>query len=81
MNKKNILVSDQQEAFIQAQLATGQFQTASDVIAEALRQQEMRLLEAESLRLRLEVSEQSGISPRSLEKIRQETKSQFLANA
>ena len=42
MIKKSITVTNQQEAFIQAQLATGQYASDSEIIREALREKELR---------------------------------------
>ncbi|MEE9429338.1 MAG: type II toxin-antitoxin system ParD family antitoxin [Paracoccaceae bacterium] len=64
MIKKSITVTDQHEAYIQAQVATGQYASDSEVIREALREKELRTAEIEMLRAKLIASEQSGISTR-----------------
>ena len=74
MIKKSITVTDQQEAFIQAQLSTGQYASDSEVIREALREKQMRMVEVEMLRARLIASEKSGISKRTPEQIRKDVK-------
>lgn len=80
MIKKSITVTDQQEAFIQAQLATGQYASDSEIIREALREKELRTAEIDMLRAKLVASEQSGISSRTPEQIRQEAKARLKAN-
>ena len=80
MTKKSITVTDQQEAFIQAQLATGQYASDSEVIREALREKELRTAEIDMLRAKLVASEQSGTSSRTPEQIRQEAKVRLKTN-
>ena len=70
MIKKSITVTDQQEAFIQAQLAAGRYASDSEVIREALREKELRMAEIDDLRAKLVASEQSGLSHRTPEQIR-----------
>lgn len=70
MIKKSITVTEHQEAFIQAQLASGRYASDSEVIREALREKELRMAEIDELRTKLIASEQSGISGRSPEQIR-----------
>jgi len=59
MVKKSITVTDQQESWIQAQMATGQYATDSELIREALREKEMRTAEIEQIRAKLIAAEQS----------------------
>ena len=80
MIKKSITVTNQQEAFIQSQLATGQYASDSEIIREALREKELRTAEIDMLRAKLVASEQSGMSSRTPEKIRQETKARLKTN-
>jgi antitoxin ParD1/3/4 len=80
MVKKSITVTDQHEAFIQAQLSTGQYASDSEIIREALREKELRTAEIDMLRAKLVASEQSGTSSRTPEQIRQETKARLKAN-
>jgi len=79
MIKKSITVTDQQEAFIQAQLTTGHYASDSEIIREALREKELRIAEIDMIRAKLMASEQSGISNRSPEKIRSEVKKRLKA--
>ena len=48
-------VTDQQAAFIQAQLDTGHYASDSEVIREALREKELRMAEMEALRREIAV--------------------------
>jgi antitoxin ParD1/3/4 len=59
MVKKSITVTDQQESWIQAQIATGQYATDSELIREALREKEKRTAEIEHIRAKLIAAEQS----------------------
>jgi len=77
MVKKSITVTDQQEVWIQSQLATGHYASDSEVVREALREKEMRTAELEAIRDRLIASEESGFSDRSPEQIRQDAKAKL----
>lgn len=70
MIKKSITVTDQQDAFIQAQIASGHYASDSEVIREALREKELRMAEIDALRAKLMASEASGISDQSPKDIR-----------
>lgn len=59
MVKKSITVTDQQESWIQAQMATGQYATDSELIREALREKEKRTAKIEHIRAKLIAAEQS----------------------
>lgn len=74
MVKKSITVTDSQDAFIQAQIASGHYASDSEVIREALREKELRMAEIDALRAKLVASEESGISDRSPADIRTATK-------
>ena len=74
MIKKSITVTDSQEAFIQAQIAAGHYASDSEVIREALREKELRVAEIDALRAKLIVSEDSGLSDRNPEDIRNAAK-------
>ena len=72
MIKKSITVTDQQESWIQAQLATGNYATDSEIVREALREKQMRMHEAEQIRTALIEAEQNDFTYRNKEEIRQE---------
>ena len=78
--KKSITVTSQHEKFIQAQLATGQYASDSEVIREALREKELRTAEIDMLRVKLRASEQSGISDRTPKEIRNAAKEHLKRN-
>ena len=60
MVKKSITITDRQEAWIQAQMATGNYGTDSELIREALREKQNRTSEIEAIRAKLIEAEQSG---------------------
>ena len=59
MVKKSITVTDQQESWIQAQMATGNYATDSELIREALREKQNREAELEYIRAKLIAAEKS----------------------
>ncbi|MEL6570956.1 MAG: type II toxin-antitoxin system ParD family antitoxin [Pseudomonadota bacterium] len=74
MIKKSITVTDQQDAFIRAQIASGRYASDSEIIREALREKEQRIADIDMLRAKLAASEQSGFSDRTAEQIREDAK-------
>lgn len=60
MVKKSITVTEQQESWIQSQMATGNYGTDSELIREALREKQARSAEVEAIRAALIESEESG---------------------
>ncbi len=70
MVKKSITVTGQQEAWIQAEIAAGNYATDSELIREALREKKNRSAELEAIRAALIEGEQSGFSGRTAEDIR-----------
>jgi len=62
MIKKSITVTETQEAWIQTQLATGQYASDSEIVREALREKQMRMAEMERVRVALAAAEESGVS-------------------
>jgi len=65
MVKKSITVTDQQAQWIQAQLATGNYASDSEVLRELIRKEQMRNSEIDIIRQELIKAEQSGFSSRS----------------
>ena len=65
MIKKSITVTDQQAQWIQAQLATGNYASDSEVFRELIRKEQMRNSEIDIIRQELIKAEQSGFSSRS----------------
>ena len=74
MIKKSITVTETQEAWIQAQLSTGQYASDSEVVREALREKQMRMAEIERIRNALNAAEESGFSAIDKEDIRASVK-------
>ncbi len=69
MVKKSITVTDQQEQWMQAQLATGNYASDSELLRDLIRKEQMRTSEVEVIRQELIKAEQSGFSSRSPEDI------------
>lgn len=69
MIKKSITVTDQQEQWIQSQMATGNYGTDSELIREALREKQMRMAEIEAIRAKLIEGEKSGFSNKTQDEI------------
>lgn len=69
MVKKSITITDQQDQWIKAQMATGNYATDSEVVREALREKQERDAEIEAIRAALIEGEQSGISDRTPEEV------------
>ncbi|MEP5729561.1 MAG: type II toxin-antitoxin system ParD family antitoxin [Sulfitobacter sp.] len=70
MIKKSITVTDSQDEFIQAQIASGHYASDSEVIREALREKQLRTAEIDTLRAKLIASEDSGLNDKTPEDIR-----------
>jgi len=70
MIKKSITVTETQEEWIQAQLATGQYASDSEVVREALREKQSRMAEIGRIRAALIAAEESGMSALGNEDIR-----------
>jgi antitoxin ParD1/3/4 len=60
MVKKSITVTDQQEQWMQAQLATGNYASDSELLRDLIRKEQMRTAEIEAIRIKLIEAEQSG---------------------
>ena len=72
MVKKSITVTDQQEQWIQAQLATGHYASDSEVLRDLIRREQKRDAEVQAIRAALMEGEASGISPLSADDIRED---------
>ena len=62
MIKKSITVTEQQEEWIQGQLATGHYASESEIVREAIREKQMRATEIERIRAALIQAEEGGFS-------------------
>ena len=77
MVKKSMTVTDKQNAWIQAQVATGNYGNDSEVVREALREKEMRTAELEAIRAKLIAAEQSGFTDKTKDQILAENKTRI----
>jgi antitoxin ParD1/3/4 len=80
MVKKSITITDQQEDWIQAQMATGNYGTDSELIREALREKQNRVTETEYIRAKLIASEQSGFTDLTRDEILEKSKDELRRN-
>ncbi|NQY63969.1 MAG: type II toxin-antitoxin system ParD family antitoxin [Alteromonadaceae bacterium] len=69
MVKKSITVTNKQAQWIQAQLATGNYASDSEVLRELIRKEQMRTTEIDIIRQELIKAEQSGFTERSTDDI------------
>ena len=77
MIKKSITVTVQQDEWIQAQMATGNYGTDSEVIREALREKAMRTTEVELIRAKLIASERNGFTDLNRDQILEKSKEEL----
>ena len=73
MVKKSITVTEQQDSWIKAQIASGHFGNESEIIRELIRERQLReqetSAEIDAIRVALIEGEQSGVSDRSVDEI------------
>ncbi len=62
MVKKSITLTEKQEEWLQAQMATGSFASESEVVRDLIRREQERVEEVELIRKKLIEAEQSGFS-------------------
>jgi antitoxin ParD1/3/4 len=78
MVKKSISVTDKQDEWIKAQIATGHFGNESEVVRELIRERQLREeqtpAEIEAIRAALIKGEQSGVSKKSVDEIWENTR-------
>jgi len=78
MVKKSISITDQQDGWIKAQIASGHFGNESEVVRELIRERQIREQETpaqiEAIRKALIEGEQSGFSDRSVDEIWEEAR-------
>ena len=65
MIKKSITVTAQQEKWMQAQLASGNYASDSELLRDLIRKEQMRASEIEAIRMKLIEAEKSGLSDKS----------------
>lgn len=71
MIKKSITVTEQQEDWIQSQIASGHYASDIEVVREAIREKQMRMAATERIRAALIHAEGSGFSDLTKDDIRQ----------
>ena len=81
MVKKSITVTGHQEAWIQSQLASGNYGTESELIREALREKQARLADIERIQGKLISAEKSGFIDKNRDEILEGFKNKLRANA
>ena len=78
MVKKSISITDQQDRWIKAQIASGHFGNESEVVRELIRERQIREQETpaeiEAIRKALIEGEQSGFSDRTVDEIWEEAR-------
>ena len=72
MPKKFITLSDNDDEWLKAQVASGQYRSESEVISDLIRERQNRNTGIEAIRLALIEGERSGISDQTPEDIRKE---------
>jgi len=77
MIKKSITVTDQQDAWIQSQLASGDYASDSEVIRDALRLKQKQSEEIDRLRAAIKAGRESGITDMTPEEILAEVKGEL----
>jgi len=80
MIKKSITVTDQQEEWIQSQMASGNYGTDSELIREALREKQLRMDETDNIRAKLIKAEQGGFTKRTADEILAKSKAEISRN-
>ena len=65
MVKKSITVTAQQEKWMQAQLASGNYASDIELLRDLIRKEQMRASEIEAIRMKLIEAEKSGLSDKS----------------
>ena len=69
--RKNITITDNQEAWLKAQIAAGKFTNESEIVRDLIRKAQAQDEEIEAIRQALIEGEESGISDATLESIRE----------
>ncbi len=80
MIKKSITVTDQQEEWIRAQIASGDYGNDSEVFRDLIRQKQAQNEEIEAIRAALIKAEERGFSTRTPGEIKQAVQRQMRKN-
>ena len=78
--RKTITVTDQQDSWIKAQIAAGEFTNDSEYIRDLIRRDQARKAEILTIRAALVEGESSGFSDRTPEDIKQDVKRRLREN-
>ncbi len=78
--RKTITVTDQQDDWIKSRIAAGDFTNDSEYIRDLIRRDQARVSEIEAIRAALIEGEESGISNKTPEEVRQAVKKRLRKN-
>jgi antitoxin ParD1/3/4 len=78
--RKTITVTDQQDDWIKSRIAAGEFTNDSEYIRDLIRRDQARVSEIEAIRAALIEGEESGISHKTPEEVRQAVKKRLRRN-
>lgn len=78
--RKSISFTDQHDQWIKAQIATGQFNTESELIRALIRKEQNQNEDIEMIRAALIAGEKSGVGTRTPEDIRSEVQKRLRKN-
>ena len=78
--RKTITVTDQQDDWIKSRIAAGDFTNDSEYIRDLIRRDQARFSEIEAIRATLIEGEESGISNKTPEEVRQAVKKRLRKN-
>jgi len=80
MVKKSITLTDQQNEWIKAQIASGDFGNESEIFRDLIRKEQSQAAEIEKIRAKLIEAEKSGFSDRTPDEIRQTVQKRLRKN-
>ncbi len=80
MVKKSITITDQQNEWIKAQIAKGNFGNESEVFRDLIRKEQSQAAEIEAIRAKVMEAEKSGFSGQMPEEIRQAAQERLRKN-
>lgn len=78
--RKTITVTDQQDDWIKSRIAAGEFTNDSEYIRDLIRRDQARVSEIEAIRAALIAGEESGISDKTREEVRQAVRERLRQN-
>lgn len=78
--RKTITVTDQQDDWIKSRIAAGEFTNDSEYIRDLIRRDQARVSGIEAIRAALIAGEESGISDKTPEEVRQAVKERLRGN-